>query len=204
MILDIFKYIDSKYNLLRIILVDLLLYYKAIQNYYIQYTFFLSYINSAYPDLITISKTRIKTFTIEKNKNNKFKKENKNFKINVFHNRSAKIETIEDKKNFLNLPPGTTLIIGLKNHYKYIAIKYIINAIINYKGSIYSYMMYLEGFILKLIKSMNDFRQFYLYSLNILFNIKDETISNIALDKFNIIKQNYALQYFKFQNAVNS
>ena len=168
-IINIIKYINSKYNLLRIILTDLILFYNDIYNYYVQYSSFLSYVKKTYPELFIIYKKTLKIYTI------KYRK----------------------RKKCLQLPLNTTLVIGVKNYYKYKAIKIILTKIFSYDKIIFSYLLYLEQSIVKLINSMNKFRQIYSYSINIFFddcNDYDNIIKYYQTDidnAFYNIKRNY-------------
>lgn len=161
---DIFQYITSKYNLLRILLFDLINYYTTVQNYYIQYLKFISFVKDKYSQLVLISQKKIKTFTISNNKDYKRKR--------------AKLQ------------PDTLLIIGLSNYYKYSSIKYIMNKIMNYNKKLYSYLIYLETRIVRFINGMNNFYNFYTYSLGIYFDCNHQGDYKF-INSFNILKQNY-------------
>ena len=175
---NILNFINSRYNLLRIILFDLLQYYYELYNYRVQYSYFLSYVKNKYPQLFIIYKTRLKIYTIN-------------------HYR---------KKKHLKLPPNTILVVGINNYYKYKAIKILLTSIFNYEKKIISYLSYLEHSIIMLIKSMNKFHQFYNYSINILFESNNNNIDDdddddgggggggiyLNIDNaFNNIKRNY-------------
>lgn len=164
---NIFQYITSKYNLLRVFLFDVINYYTSVQNYHIQYLKFISFIKDKYSQLVLISQAKIKTFTIPNNKDYKRKR--------------------------LKLQSDTILIIGLSNYYKYISIKYIMNKIMNYNKKLYSYLIYLETCIVRVIQGMNNFRNIYTYSLSILFNSLQVYDNNemLLLNSFNKLKQNY-------------
>ena len=170
--LHIFRDINCNYNLLRIILFDLLNVYSIVYNYYIQYTQFNLYIKKEYKILFDIAQTSKYIYTVNKKKG---------------------------KKIDLNLPKNTFIIIGESNFYKYKSIKFIIREIINYEKKILSYLTYLQERIITLINGMNKFNQFYSYCLKILFNYQfniDNT--NVTLiDKFNQLKQNYFLNIVK-------
>ena len=93
----VFKFVEKKYNLLRISLFNVLTYYKRVYDFYLTYSRFISYIINNYPIIYQIFKYKGRVYTIEK----------KNKKI--------------------QLPSDTILIVGLSNYYKFRAIKYIIN-----------------------------------------------------------------------------
>ena len=177
---DVLRHITSKYNLLRIYLFDLMNYYSTVQNYYIQYLKFVSFVKDKYPILVSISQTKVKTFTIPYSKK------------------------YENKRKQLKLQPNTILIIGLSNYYKYISIKHIMNEIINYDKKLHTYLIYLETCIVRFINGINNFNRFYTYSLNILFNAhyhhyyqnNDDLLSNT----FKQLKQNHLSKYAPYLN----
>ena len=39
-------------------------YYSTIQNYFIQYLKFISFVKDKYPQLVSIAQTKVKTFTV--------------------------------------------------------------------------------------------------------------------------------------------
>lgn len=175
--IEILKYVISKYNLLRIILFDLLNYYTSVYNYYKQYMKFISYVWNNYPQLAFIYENKIKIYTIPNN--------NKN-----------------DKKS-LNLPKDTFIIVGINNYYKYKSIKYILRKIMTYDKNIHNYLIYLETCIIRLANGMNKFNRFYTYSLNIFFNY-NTYISNdsnsLLNNSFNTLKQNYLHKCTQYLN----
>ena len=156
----VFQFIERKYNLLRISLFNLLTYYKRVYEFYVIYSRFISFVVNKYPVIYQI-------FTYK-----------------------GRVYTVRKKNEKKQLPSNTILIIGLSNYYKFKAIKFIINEVFEYKNRIYSYLIYLERLILSIIKNMNDFHQFYTYSVNILFYENDE-YENKLHSKFNNFKHNY-------------
>ena len=162
---NFFTFVESKYNLLRVILFDLINYYTSIHNYYIQYIKFLSHIRNKYPLLAFIhdNKSPIKV---------------------------VKSKTYKSSKN-------TTIILGIRNYYKYKSIKYILNKIMTYNKEIYKYLVYLESCIVRLVNGMNKFNRFYSYCLHIYFqydiyNDESNTYNiNQLLNSFNTVKHNY-------------
>ena len=170
--LKIFQDINCNYNLLRMILFDLLNVYVTVYNYYLQYTKFNLYIEREYKNLFDIAHKDIRIYTIDKK--NKC-------------------------PNDLNLLENTFIVIGIENFYKYKSAKFIIKEIINYEKKILNYLIYLQERIITLINGMNKFTDFYRYCLNIIFNYRfDIDNSNeILIDKFNSLKQNYFLKVVK-------
>ena len=172
--LEIFREVNGNYNLLRIILFELLNYYIAVQNYYIQYLSFKAYMKEKYKYLYHLSQNHISIYTIHK----KLKKD--------------RID--------LQLPENTFLVIGLTNFYKYKGIKYILKEILSYDEKVYKFLLYLENHIVKLINGMNKFKQFYNYYLNIFFNYprNNDNINSLLIKRFNELKQNHILRVAKY------
>ena len=173
--INIIQDIKRKYDLLRVLVFELLNYYSSVENYYIQYSRFKEYIKKKYSILYYISQNNIKIYTINRKKNRKK----------------------------LNLPPNTILVIGIHNYYKYKSMKYIIKEIVNYDKKILNYLTYLQKRIITFINGMNNFHHFYTYSLEIYFdfkNIDDFNNSSILVNTFTGLKQNYLSKSTKFMN----
>lgn len=163
---SIFQDINRNYNLLRIILFDLLNFYSSVHNYYMQYKNFKLYIEREYSILFDIAQNSKNIYTIDK-------------KL--------------DKKINSKLPENTFFVIGIKNLYKYKSIKFITKEIINYDVKILNYLIYLQKHIVTLINGMNQFNYFYCYCLKIFFNYrcKNDNINFILIDKFNQLRYDY-------------
>ena len=162
----VLRIIEREYDLLRISLFNVLTYYKRVYDFYLTYSRFVSYVTDRYPLIYQIFKFKGRVYTIKRKRKN------------------------------IQLPSNTILIIGLTNYYKFKAIKFIVNKIFEYETQIYSYLIYLERSILSLIKSMNDFYQFYVYSVNILFR-KNEDYEINLYSKFNDFKHSYTSKLFE-------
>ena len=171
--IDIFKNISYNYDILRIILFNLLNHYSTVQNYYIQYIKFNIYIKKKYKILFDISQKLITTYTVNKT---------------------------QDKSN-LNLPKGTILVIGENNYYRYKTIKLIIKDIINYDKKIYNYLLYLQNHIITLINGMNTFNEFHTYCLKIFFNhANNDNINNMLIRRYNKLKENHITRNINYIN----
>ena len=68
----------------------------------------------------------------------------------------------------------------------------------------YTYLIYLETCIVRFINGMNNFYNFYTYSLNVLFNSQHQYYyrnnDDLLLNAFNELKQNYFSKYALYLN----
>ena len=170
----IFQDVKYNYNLLKIMLFDLLMFYSSVYNYYVQYKNFNLFIKQEYAILYDIAQNNKTVYLVEKKTNEK-----------------------------LNLPNNTFIVIGLKPLYKYKSIKSIMKEIINYDEKLFNYLIYLQKNIVTLINGMNKFNQFYRYCLKILFNFNfnnDDDTNSILMNNFKQFKHNYLLNVNKHLN----
>ena len=153
MLIDVYRRVNIKYNLLRLVLHNCLAHRASIKKYHESYKTFLRYIERVHPDLNRLFATK---------------------RVPIFPVKSKRHRPTKSQRK--TLPPNTILIVGERTYYQFAAIKHILNHLVDYERSLSTYILNFDNSIIRMVNGMNDFRDSFRFFLQIV--TKDIYIEN--------------------------
>ena len=133
----VYDSMNTKFNLLKLILHRALSHRTAVRRYHNEYKFFLRYIRTTYQDLVrkVYSDKRVPVFT-----------------VNIGDD-----DDYDDIQRQQRLPPNTIIISGQETYYRYVAVKCVMARVIEYEKCLSTYVSHVDNSLIKLVNGMNNF-----------------------------------------------